>query len=105
MAELSDGILDFGEVAVPVHESQGSAIFRAYIHDWGVRRVMFYEDVQYVRTWIRKMRRGEIDASGYRVTVVFVGGEIQTWEFDNHVGWPIVDDVQTNTEYAREVFK
>lgn len=73
-------VLDFGEVVIPYLSGR-----------WPL-----YE-VNYVRTWIRKHRYGEVDKpSDYRVLVTRMNGAVEEWTFTPSVGWPLVDGVEVD---------
>lgn len=97
--------LHLGECAVPRWDRQDHRAFKPFIHEHGVRRVMFYQDLMHVKKFVYQHRAGQIDPVNYKVDVVFSDGETQEWLFSPHVGWPMVDGVQTNSEYWEEIFK
>lgn len=53
-------------------------------------------NLQYVRTQVRKFLYGRIDDVKVRVHVNLAGGEVQEWEFDRSVGFPLVDGERKN---------
>lgn len=95
MAE--DGILDLGEVEIPNWSEEMGARnyipFREVEHSKGLRAAFIRHDVNFVRSYIRKMRYGEAfePSKTYRIHVIWVDGETAIWEFDHTIGWPVED--------------
>lgn len=108
-ATLDGDVLDFGEVHLPNWKSnsdlQSARSINSLVGRYGYAKGTSEVNLTFVRTWIRKHRRGQVDTSGYRVTVVFPGGDIETWEFDTHVGFPVVDGTATDSKFWREGFE
>lgn len=89
-------LLDLGEVALPSWRDEllsSQAIpFREVEAQHGVRAAFALQDINYVRTWIRKRLYGEHErAEAYAVTPTWVDGYSESWEFDKDIGWPTVN--------------
>lgn len=88
-------VLDLGEVSLPSWRdelgAQQAVAFREVESQHGQRAAFALQDVNYVRTWIRKRLYGEHErAEAYVVQPSWVDGYSERWEFDRNIGWPTV---------------
>ncbi|QYC54216.1 hypothetical protein SEA_WELCOME_99 [Microbacterium phage Welcome] len=89
-------VLDLGEVSLPSWRdemgAQQAIAFREVESRHGGRAAYALQDINYVRTWIRKRLYGEHErADAYKVRPTWVNGESDSWEFGQEIGWPTVN--------------
>lgn len=61
-----------------------------------------FADLNRVRTHVRKNLYGRTEPVGAILEVIYPSGEIEEWEFDHHVGYPIKPKRDWMREWAEQ---